>query len=194
MNKKCVAFSEAEYKECISLLRSGFILQGRAIKPNPRIAAICVSQACLGLRLGDVLNLKLENFIRDGDHYRLDIIEEKTGKYRGFTVPTEVYSFLQDYALDNKIQRTTKLFTISARQVERHLNLVFEQMGLPLRSYGTHSLRKYFATRVYMDNEFNIELVRLLLQHSSVAITQRYIGISQKTVEDALAKTSSYLV
>lgn len=50
-----------------------------------------------------------------------------------------------------------------------------------------------FATRVYLENDCNIELVRLLLQHSSVAVAQRYIGISQKIVEDALAKTASLL-
>lgn len=194
MNKRTVALSEAEYKECITLLRNGFQLEGVFIKPNPRIATICVLEATLGLRLGDVLNLKLDSLIRDGDHYRLDITEQKTGKYRGFTVPTEVYAFIQGYALDNNINRSAKLFPISSRQVERHLNKVFERMELPLCSYGSHSLRKMFATRVYLDNDCNIELVRVLLQHSSVAVTQRYIGISQKIVEDALAKTASLLV
>lgn len=52
-------------------------------------------EATLGLRLGDILILKLDSFIRDRDHYRLDITEQKTGKYRGFTVPTEVYTFIQ---------------------------------------------------------------------------------------------------
>ena len=92
------------------------------------------------------------------------------------------------------ISADTKLFDISERQVERHLNKVFSKMGLPLRSYGSHSFRKYFASRIYLENEMNIELVRVLLQHSSVAVTQRYIGVSQKTVEDALAKTVAHLV
>ncbi|MCM1193717.1 MAG: hypothetical protein NC123_15400 [Butyrivibrio sp.] len=39
----------------------------------------------------------------------------------------------------------------------------------------------------------SIELVRILLQHSNVQITQRYLSISQKEVEDALAKTASHL-
>lgn len=193
MNIKTVALTEAEYKECITFLRNGFKLSGAFVKPNPRIATICVLEATLGLRLGDVLNLKLDSFVRDGDHYRLDIIEEKTSKPRLFTVPTEIYSFIQGYALDNKINRSAKLFPISARQVDRHLNKVFERMGLPLCSYGSHSLRKMFATRVYLDNDCNIELVRVLLQHSSVAVTQRYIGVSQKIVEDALAKTANFL-
>lgn len=128
------------------------------------------------------------------NRYRLDIFEEKTKKVRNFTVPIEIYSFIQQYALDNGIGMERKLFDISKRQVERHLNKVFSKMELPLRNYGSHSYRKYFATQVYVNNEMNIELVRVLLQHSSVAITQRYIGIGQKQIEEALAGTVANLI
>ena len=47
--------------------------------------------------------------------------------------------------------------------------------------------RKFFATEIYVNNNYNIILVQQLLQHSSAAITQRYIGISSKELEDALA-------
>lgn len=194
MNKKCVALTEEQYRESISLLRSGFILSGVVVKPNERIATLEVMQATLGLRLGDCLGLKMTSFIKDGSRYRLDIREQKTGKCRTFTVPVEIYSFIQNYALENNIGVDAKLFDISERQVQRHLNKVFTKMELPLRNYGSHSYRKYFATQVYLNNEMNIELVRILLQHSSVAITQKYVGISQKQVENALEKTAYNLV
>ena len=194
MNKRCVALTDEQYHESISLLRSGFILDERLIKPNERIAAVEVLQATLGLRLGDTLKLRMSSFIKDGNRYRLDIKEQKTGKMRTFTVPIEVYSFIQDYAISNNIGVDAKLFDISERQVERHMNKVFTKMGLPLRQYGTHSARKLFATKVYVENDYNIELVRVLLQHSSVVTTQRYIGIQQKQVEDALAGTVVNLV
>lgn len=193
MNKRCVALSDEQYRESIRLLREGFVLEGKIIKPNPRIAAIEVLQASLGLRLGDVLQLRMGSFVKDNGRWRLDIKEQKTGKVRDFTVAVEIYSFIQEYALNMGISAQTKLFDISERQVERHLNKVFSKMELPLRNYGSHSYRKYFASRIYLENEMNIELVRVLLQHSSVAVTQRYIGLSQKTVEDALAKTVTHL-
>lgn len=193
MNKRCVALSDEQYRESVDLLRNGFVLEGVNIKPNPRIATVAVLQASLGLRLGDVLQLKLSSFIKESGRWRLDIKEQKTGKVREFTTPVEVYSFIQDYALKMGKSSDAKLFDISERQVERHLNKVFSKMGLPLRNYGSHSYRKYFATRVYLENEMNIQLVKILLNHSSVAVTQRYIGISQKTVEDALAKTVAHL-
>ena len=146
------------------------------------------------MRLGDVLRLKLSSFVKDGNRWRLDFKEQKTDKSREFTVPVEVYSFIQDYAVNRGIGRDEKLFDISERQVERHLNKVFIKMDLPVRQYGSHSLRKFFATRVYLDNEMNIELVRVLLQHSSVQITQKYLSISQKMVEDALTKTAAHVI
>lgn len=193
MNKRCVALSDEQYRESIRLLREGFVLEGKIIKPNPRIATVAVLQASLGLRLGDVLQLNMRSFIKESGRWKLNIKEQKTGKVRDFTVPVEVYSFIQDYAINMGISNTAKLFDISERQVERHLNKVFSKMELPLRNYGSHSYRKYFASRIYLENEMNIELVRVLLQHSSVAVTQRYIGLSQKTVEDALAKTVAHL-
>ena len=193
MNKRCVALSDEQYRESIRLLREGFVLEGKIIKPNPRIATVAVLQASLGLRLGDVLQLNMGSFIKESGRWKLNIKEQKTGKVRDFTVPVEVYSFIQDYAINMGISNTAKLFDISERQVELHLNKVFSKMELPLRSFGSHSYRKYFATRVYLDNEMNIMIVKTLLQHSSVAVTQRYIGLSQKTVEDALAKTVAHL-
>ena len=194
MNKKCLALTEEQYKQSINLLRNGFMLDGVSIRPNPRIAMVCVIQACLGLRLGDVLNLRMDSFIKDGNRWRLDICEQKTKKLRTFTVPLEVYSFVQNYAYSNAISMKAKLFDISERQVERQLVKVFTKMNLSVRRYGSHSYRKFFSTKMYVENNFNIELVRVLLQHSSVLVTQRYLNVGTKEIESALASSTKKLV
>lgn len=194
MNKKCVAFSQEEYVECVSLIRSGFKLNGGIVRANSRIATIVVMQACLGLRLGDTLQLRLTSFIKDGNRWRLDIIEQKTKKTRIFTVPIEVYSFIQEYAYNNNIGRDAKLFDISERQVERHINKVFMKMGLPLEKYGSHSFRKFFSQKAYIESGYNVELVRELLQHSSITTTQHYLGVGTKQIENALASTVQNIV
>lgn len=51
---------------------------------------------------------------------------------------------------------------------------------------GSHSFRKFFATSIYNNNKHDINLVRVLLQHSSIAVTQRYIGIQSEEIEEAL--------
>ena len=59
---------------------------------------------------------------------------------------------------------------------------------LGLEGVGTHSFRKGYATNIYVNNNYNIELVRVLLQHSSCVVSQRYIGIGTKELENAIQK------
>ena len=87
MNKRCVACSREEYESIVKTIREGFELEGVKVRPNQRIATIIVTEATLGLRLGDVLRLKMSSFVRDGERYRLEFEEEKTGNIRTFTVP-----------------------------------------------------------------------------------------------------------
>lgn len=138
----------------------------------------------LGLRIGDILKLRLSDIIHDGDRYHLDIIEEKSGKKREFTVPLEIYAYIQNYALESNIRTTAKLFEISERAVNKHLQKVCKYLNL--EGIGSHSFRKFFATTIYNNNRHNINLVRVLLQHSSIATTQRYIGLQSEKIEEAL--------
>ena len=187
MNKKTVALTEDQYKKIITTIKKGFVMHdGKIVKPNNRIATILMLEANLGLRVSDILQLSLSSIIRDGSRFRLNIIEKKTRKQREFTVPLEIYTFMQEYALDNNISPKSRLFQIQERTVQNHLQLVCEYLGY--ENISTHSFRKFFATSIYISNNYNIELVRILLQHSSVATTQRYIGIRGKEIEEALQK------
>ena len=51
---------------------------------------------------------------------------------------------------------------------------------------STHSFRKWYATEIYRNNGYDIALVQRLLQHSSAAVTQRYIGIEPQRIEKAI--------
>lgn len=186
-NKKTVAVTQEEYQQIIQTIQEGFqTREGKRFRPNNRLAAILVLEANLGLRIGDLLELKLQDIIRDGNRYHLDIKEQKTGKTRMFTVPGEILAYIQGYAKENHIMKDEKLFDMTPRAVQKQLKLAADHLGYS--GISTHSFRKYFATSIYLENGYNIELVRTLLQHSSTAITQKYIGIQQKEVEEALRK------
>ena len=186
MNKKTRAIDEETYKLIIATMKNGFTHEGVKYKPNERIATVLVLEYNLGLRVGDILQLKVDSFVKDGSRYRLDMYEQKTGKYRNFTVPVEVYSYVRDYAYAHGISPSTRLFPITERAVLKHLKAVCSYLGL--EGVGSHSFRKGFATNVYVNNHYNIELVRTLLQHSSVNVTQRYIGIGSAELEEAIQK------
>lgn len=143
-------------------------------------------EANLGLRISDILRLRLNDIVWTGERYRLDITEQKTGKKRTFTVPNEVYQYIKIYCLENDISSDEVIFTITERAIQKHLAAVCDY--LELDNIGTHSFRKMFATRIYKDNDYNVVLVQQLLQHSSPSVTQKYIGISSKDIETALKK------
>ena len=180
MNKKTLALTQEQYKEIIDTIRTGFL----SSRQNQRIATALVLEANLGLRISDILHLRLMDIVKDGDRYRLDITEQKTEKRRTFTVPTEIYNYIKQYCIDNEIKTSEVIFPISERAVQKHLKAVCDYLGY--EGISTHSFRKFFATNIYRDSGFNIALVQTLLQHSSAAITQRYLGIGSAELEEAL--------
>lgn len=186
MNKRTRAIDEETYKLIVITIQNGFEYEGVCHKPNERIAVVLQLEYNLGLRIGDILNLTMDSFVKDGSRYRLDIHEQKTGKYRNFTVPVEIYNFIRDYAYENSIHPKAKLFPITERAVLKHLKVTCDFLGL--QGVGTHSFRKAYATNIYVNNHYNVELVRVLLQHSSSTVTQRYIGIGSKELETAIEK------
>ena len=186
MNKKTKALDKEQYENIIAIIRNGFEYDGHIFKPNNRLATMLVVQANIGVRISDIIKLRLDDIVRENGRYHLDIVEQKTGKERNFTVPAALYKFLEKYAKDNGIQSTARLFPICERAVQKQLKIVCDYLGV--ESISTHSFRKFYATEIYINNDYDIELVRHLLQHSSSAVTQKYIGISEKRVEQAINK------
>ena len=85
---------------------------------------------------------------------------------------------------------------------ERHIEAVDKVKEADIRHYlkdvqqrgkytvyegiSTHSFRKWYATEIYTNSGYDIALVQRLLQHSSAATTQRYIGIEPQRIEQAI--------
>lgn len=182
MNIKTVALTTDQYKEIIRTMKQGFT----GCRPNERIATALMLEANLGLRVSDIVKLRLNDIVHDGERYRLSITEQKTGKARVFTVPLALYQFIKCYCLDHDIKPDDTIFPVTERAVQKQLRLVCDYLGY--EGISTHSFRKYYATEIYKNNDYNIVLVQQLLQHSSTAVTQRYIGIQPKQVEQAIEK------
>lgn len=185
MNKKTKALTTEQYKEIIQTMREGF----SGCRPNERIATALVLEGNLGLRISDILQLHPRDIIRDGDRYRLEIIEQKTGKRRVFTVPLVIQQYIENYCLRHNIRRDDLIFPITERAVQKQLHIVCDYLGF--EGISTHSFRKWYATEIYKENGYDIALVQRLLQHSSATVTQRYIGIEPQRIEAAIAKGST---
>ena len=186
MNKRTIALTEQQYTSIRTAIKSGFRHEGREYRANERISTALTLEANLGMRISDILQLHFCDIIKDGERYRLNIQEIKTGKERCFTVPAEIREYINDYRMRHHMTDQQRLFDLSERQIQKHLKAACDYLGLD--GISTHSFRKYFATQIYINNGYNIELVRQLLQHSSAAVTQKYIGIQSQEVEQALQK------
>ena len=180
MNKKTKALTTEQYKEIIQTMKEG----GCGFRGNERIATALVLEGNLGLRISDILNLHPCDILLDGERYRLEIVEQKTSKKRVFTVPLVIKQYIDNYCLRNNIKSTDRIFPITERAVQKQLKLVCNYLGLD--GISTHSFRKWYATEIYKNNDYDIVLVQRLLQHSSSATTQKYIGIENQKIEEAI--------
>lgn len=186
-NRRTRALTNEEYYILIDTIRSGHTSKsGIKVRGNKKTSMVLILQATLGLRVSDAINLKLSDFVKDAGRYKLNITEQKSGKLRNFTVPQEIISYIQGYMLEMGIKPNQRLFDIGIRAVQKSLKQAADYLGW--ENVGTHSLRKYYCSEIYNNNQFNIELCRVLMQHSSAAVTQRYIGIQPQLVEQAIAK------
>ena len=180
MNKKTNALTTEQYEEIITTMKQGFC----GFRPNERIATALVLEGNLGLRISDILRLRLCDIVKDGDRYRLAITEQKTGKERVFTVPFVIQQYLENYCLRAGIGRAARIFPFTERAVQKQLAIICDYLGY--EGISTHSFRKWYATSIYTNSGFDIALVQRLLQHSSASITQRYIGIEPQRIEAAI--------
>ena len=180
MNKKTKALTTEQYKEIIQTMKEGFC----GCRPNERVATALVLEGNLGLRISDIVKLRLCDIVLDGDRYRLEIVEQKTGKSRIFTVPLVIQQYIENYCLRNGLRRDELIFPLTERAIQKQLKIVCDYLGF--EGISTHSFRKWYATEIYKNSGYDIALVQRLLQHSSAATTQRYIGIEPQRIEAAI--------
>lgn len=181
--KTTVACSKEQYETLITTIFAGI---GTGILPNPRIATILEIEANIGRRIGDVLALRMDCIVKTPNGHRFDMIEQKTKKRYDFPLPSAVYDFLAEYCNKYSIGNHELIFPISERAVQKHLAKVCKHLGSGYENISTHSFRKYFGTSIYYANGCDLELVRRLYQHSSAAVTARYLGISDGRMKEAL--------
>ncbi len=84
-----------------------------------------------------------------------------------------------DFLFKSRFRGSTHL---STRQYARIVEKWISQIGLDPSAYGTHSMRRTKATLIYRRTR-NLRAVQLLLGHTKLESTVRYLGIE---VDDAL--------
>ena len=182
------ALTQEEYELLVKTIRIGYEYNGVKHRPNDQIATILVLEANLGCRIGDIMELTTDSIIDDGGIWKLNIIEQKTGKKRNFIEPKPVKAFIDHYTACNGITEG-KLFYITSQAVWKQLRAATAFLGL--KDCSTHSLRKFRACSLYESTGHDIEAVCAFLNHSSINTTRRYIRRSDAQLEEAITATVS---
>lgn len=187
MNKKTRVISEEEAELILSTIRKGYIdNNGVTVRPNIKVFMALLIEYQFGLRVYDATHLKLSDFKYRQGGYSLSVVEKKTGKIKECNVSSEIYAILSDYCNTNGIKKDECIAAQTTRNVQKALQKVTQYLGL--EEVGTHSFRKLYGTILYERSNYNIKLVSKVFQHSSVAITERYIGVSDEETEKVLAE------
>ena len=144
------------------------------------------------LRGCDVVALRVEDIAPNG--YAIDratVRQKKTGRPVKFELTDQTRQAVDDYlrAANKKpgeclfIGRRGNGQCMTTRQYARLLSGWLASIGLDPKLFGTHSLRRTKATLIYRRTG-NLRAVQLLLGHTKIESTVRYLGIE---VDDALS-------
>jgi integrase len=142
-------------------------------------------RACdlISLRVGDVAQgCRIQS--------RARIIQRKTGRPVQFEITEQTRQSIEQWIGKADLKPPDFLFPsrilksdhISRRQYARIVDRWVSDIGLEPSQYGTHSLRRTKASLIYRKTK-NLRAVQLLLGHTSLESTVRYLGIDE---DDAL--------
>ena len=144
------------------------------------------------LRGCDLVSLRVGDVAPNG--YAIDratVRQRKTGRPVKFEITEQTRQAVDAYlqALEKRPGeylfpgRKGKGSSLTTRQYARLVSQWMASIGLDPSRFGTHSLRRTKATLIYRRTG-NLRAVQLLLGHSKIESTVRYLGIE---VDDALS-------
>lgn len=143
------------------------------------------------LRGCDIVKMKIGDIAVGGSiRNRATIIQQKTGKPVQFELMADARKsllawlerrggYIDDFVFPSRVDY---LGHLSTRQYARLVDEWVTAVGLNVREYGTHSLRRTKASMIYKATG-NLRAVQILLGHSRIENTVRYLGVD---VDDAL--------
>ncbi|MEM1114581.1 MAG: tyrosine-type recombinase/integrase [Pseudomonadota bacterium] len=144
------------------------------------------------LRACDLMRIRVADIAQAGNvQSRARVVQLKTGRPVQFEKSEQARRSVErwidkmslcprDYLFPSRIGRSGHL---TRRQYSRIVRRWVSDIGLDPALYGTHSMRRSKASIIYRKTK-NIRAVQLLLGHTSLESTVRYLGIDE---DDALS-------
>ena len=143
------------------------------------------------LRACDLVKLKVRDVSQGSQMLSRAMVEQqKTHQPVQFEITKQTREAVSDWIGNARLKNENYLFPsriklsphLSTRQYARIVHSWIKQIGLESAAYGTHSMRRTKASLIYKRTK-NLRAVQLLLGHTKLESTVRYLGIE---VDDAL--------
>jgi integrase len=138
----------------------------------------------LGLRIGDLLKLKFEDF--NLDDRTLNLYEQKTGKFKSIRLNKTVLDIIANRKELNPSD--VWLFQVHSNRASNKaisrvsVSRTFKEAGDMLKlKINTHSMRKSRGMAMF-DDGMAIEKIAKVLNHSNTTSTLLYLGITKAAV------------
>ena len=155
-----------------------------SLSPNPRIGAVWPwhRQQVAGLRPAQVEGSRRPHGERIA--VRAIVVQQKTSRPVQFEITESTRTALVDWIRLSGLASENFLFPsrvrasphLSVRQYARIVDSWVEEIGLDPAAYGTHSIRRTKPSLIYRRTK-NLRAVQLLLGHTKLESTVRYLGI-----------------
>ena len=144
-----------------------------------------------GLRISDLLKLKVGDVRDIKPGQTLKVKETKTGKMNILMINKSVHKVLKQYLDEVKPSDEDYLFqsrNCNNKPLTREtVNKMIKEWTKSLKgNYGTHTLRKTFGYIQRTKYGVSFEVLCKRYGHSSPAITMRYLGIDDREVKGIL--------
>ncbi len=153
-----------------------------------RISLLVAMGSFWGLRISDLLSLRWEQVLNRNE---FELIEKKTGKIREIRINKQLIRHIDDcyHQINPKTPKehiflSQKHTVYSVQRVNAILKGLKTKYNLKIKNFSSHSLRKTFGREIFSRSGAQAELaiVKLseMFNHSSPAVTRRYLGISKQ--------------
>lgn len=163
----------------------------------------------LGLRISDLLSLKIKELLNDDKSFRkrIVVVEQKTSKSNNCLITesvidaaTKYFDSIQwNFDLEDYLFKSNKT---KGKMYEEYgwkiLSDAGKALNLPI-VIGSHTMRKSFANIAACVDKSNIDMnsitkIQGLLNHSDQRVTMRYLGTYQQMFDKARVAVSEFVL
>lgn len=167
--------SEGEYRRLID-----------QSKNNIRDRAIIITLANTGLRVSELLSLKINDICNE-----TVLIKGKQGKYREVFLPYKVREILNKYIRENRLKTDKSiLFTgergaLKRQSINKILLKYAKRCNVNKKKAHPHSLRHFFGKRL-AENKVTLDVIQTYLGHENISTTAIYTKRTKSELSNTL--------